>query len=209
VHFVSTSRRLVAPLALTVALLVLGTGSAHASLLVADGENCGEYSASQVFLPWNDVANYTLAPGGNFESPKYGWDSNSTSRVNDDNEPYYVGDEKDHSSLSIGSGGFATSPAMCVGLAEPDVRVFFKQTSGSPFAGLRVEALFDDADGQTHSVSVGVLGGSRAWTLSPPMAIVANLLPLLDDGTPVAFRFTAVGGSFAIDDLYVDPWGRG
>jgi len=209
VHVVSTTRRIVAPLVLAVALFVLGAGSANASLLVADGENCGEYSVSQVFLPWADPANYTLAPGGSFESPKYGWDSNDASRVSDDNEPFYVGDEHDHFALSIGSSGFATSPAMCVGLAEPDVRVFFKQTSGSPFAGLRVEALFDDADGQTHSVSVGVLGGSRAWTLSPPMAIVANLLPLLEDGTPVAFRFTAVGGSFAIDDLYVDPWGRG
>ena len=38
--------------------------------------------------------------------------------------------------------------------------------------------------------------------------VVANLLPLLDQGTPVAFRFTALGGSFQIDDLYVDPWGR-
>jgi hypothetical protein len=41
------------------------------------------------------------------------------------------------------------------------------------------------------------------------MAIVANLLPLLDEGTPVAFRFTASGGSYAIDDAYVDPWSRG
>jgi hypothetical protein len=41
------------------------------------------------------------------------------------------------------------------------------------------------------------------------MAIVANLLPLLDEGTPVAFRFSASGGSYAIDDVYVDPWNKG
>jgi hypothetical protein len=40
------------------------------------------------------------------------------------------------------------------------------------------------------------------------MVIVANLLPLLDQGTPVSFRFSAVGDSFQIDDLYVDPWAR-
>lgn len=208
-QFVSITRRIAAPFAVALALLVLGAGSAHASLLVADGENCGEYSSSQVFLPWADMASYTLAPGGSFETGNYGWDTKNAERVSDDNESFSVGDPKDHASLSIGSGGFATSPALCVGLDEPDVRVFFKQTSGSSFAGLRVEALFDDASGQTRSVSMGVLGGARAWTLSAPMAIVANLLPLLDDGTPVEFRFTAVGGSFQIDDVYVDPWSRG
>ena len=58
--------------------------------------------------------------------------------------------------------------------------------------------------------TIGTLGGvTGAWKLSPQMAIVANLLPLLDEGTPVAFRFTASGGSYAIDDAYVDPWSRG
>jgi hypothetical protein len=208
VQLVSITRRIAAPLIAAAALFALGAGSAHASLLVADGENCGDYTASQVFLPWADVANYTLAPGGDFENGNYGWTGDAT-RVTTDNEPFNIGSASDHSSLSIASGGVATSPALCVGLGEPDARVFFKQTSGSSFAGLRVEALFDDAYGNTHSVSMGVLGGSRAWTLSPQMMIVANLLPLLDNGTPVAFRFSAIGGTFQIDDLYVDPWHRG
>ena len=39
------------------------------------------------------------------------------------------------------------------------------------------------------------------------MPIVANLLPLLPNGmTPVQFRFSASGGGFQIDDLYVDPY---
>ncbi|HET8536365.1 MAG TPA: hypothetical protein VFL73_04210, partial [Solirubrobacteraceae bacterium] len=64
--------------------------------------------------------------------------------------------------------------------------------------------------GNTQSLTIGTLGGvTGAWKLSPQMAIVANLLPLLDEGTPVAFRFTASGGSYAIDDVYVDPWSRG
>jgi hypothetical protein len=41
------------------------------------------------------------------------------------------------------------------------------------------------------------------------MPIVANLLALLPgDKTPVAFRFSAYGGSFAIHDVYVDPYSR-
>ena len=70
---VSNTRRVVAPLALAVALLVLGAGSAQAALLPDDGANCNDYSYSQVFLPWADPANYTLAPGGNFENNGSHW----------------------------------------------------------------------------------------------------------------------------------------
>jgi hypothetical protein len=40
--------------------------------------------------------------------------------------------------------------------------------------------------------------------------VVANLLPLLPGAhTPVAFRFTPqLGGEWAIDDVYVDPFQR-
>jgi hypothetical protein len=206
--FVSITRR-IAPLAAIAALFVLGIGSAHASLLVADGENCNDYTSSQVFLPWADVANYTLAPGGDFENAASPWSLSNGSVVNGDNESAYVGGANDHKSLGIAGGGVATSPAMCVGLQNPTLRVFFKRTSGSALSTLRVEALFDDAYGNTQSLTIGTLGGSGAWTLSPQMVIGANLLPLLDNGTPVAFRFSANGGSFQIDDAYVDPWSKG
>jgi hypothetical protein len=205
----SITRRLVAPFAL--ALFLVGAASAHASLLVAPGEDCNQYTSSQVFLPWADVANYTLAPGGDFENAasSTSWDVSNASRVTTDNESYYVGSSNDHSSMAIGNGGVATSPAMCVGLQNPTLRVFYKRTSGSTLSTLRVEALFEDAYGNTQSLTIGTLGGTGAWTLSPQMVIGANLLPLLDDGTPVAFRFSAYGGSFQIDDAYVDPWSRG
>jgi hypothetical protein len=41
------------------------------------------------------------------------------------------------------------------------------------------------------------------------MLVVANLLALLpNETTPVAFRFTAQGGDWSIDDVWVDPYGR-
>jgi hypothetical protein len=208
VHVVSRTRRIAAPLALAVALFVLGAGSAHASLLVADGANCSDYTYDQVFLPWADPANYTLAPGGSFESSGAKWSLVGASRETDENESFNVGRDSDHSSLLINDGGTAISPAMCVGLGQPVARVFFKQVDGLGLAGLRVDVLFDDVTGATHSQYIGMLGARSDWTPSPQMAIVANLLPLLDVGTPVAFRFTALGGSFQIDDLYVDPWAR-
>jgi hypothetical protein len=210
VKTVSTMRRLSAPLALAAALFVLGAGSAHASLLVTDGANCSDYSYSQVFLPWADPASYTLAPGGDFEKANKNWQLLGASRVSNDNEPWNVAGAGDHTSLSIPSGSVAISQPMCVGLGQPTMRMFFKQTGGlpAPVGRLRVDVLFDDVTGATQSQSIGWVGALNTWSPSQQMAIVANLLPLLDVGTPVAFRFTALGGDFSIDDVYVDPWQR-
>jgi hypothetical protein len=98
----------------------------------------------------------------------------------------------------------------CVGIGHPTIRFFSKRTSGGSLSTLRVEVLFDDALGETRSATIGLLPSGCSWSLSPQIPIVANLLPLLPDNTtPVAFRFTAQGGSFRIDDLYVDPYRNG
>jgi hypothetical protein len=205
------ARRLAAPLAVVAALLALGAaGSAHASLLPDSGAGCNDYSMSQVFLPWADPANYTRVPGGSFEKSNGHWTLVGASRDPSDNEPYRVGGASDHSSLAIADGGIALSPAMCVGLGEPDSRVFFKQTGGVPGAMLQVDVLFDDVTGTTQAQTVAELGVSPAWVLSPQILTMANLLPTLGAGSSaVAFRFTAIGGSFKIDDLYVDPYRHG
>jgi hypothetical protein len=54
---------------------------------------------------------------------------------------------------------------------------------------------------------IGSVSGGKGWSPTAPMPIVANLLALMPGThTPVAFRFSARGGSFQIDDLYVDPY---
>jgi hypothetical protein len=207
VQAVSTIRQATASLALAAALLALGAGNASASLLPDSGASCDDYSYSQVFLPWADPANYTAAPGGGFEKNKSQWTLVAASRDNSDNEPWKVGGATDHSSLEISDGGTALSPAMCAGLGEPDSRVFFKQTDGLPGALLQVDVLFDDASGATQAQTIAELGVAQQWRLSPQLLTMANLLPTIGAGsTAVAFRFTAIGGSFKIDDLYVDPW---
>jgi len=51
---------------------------------------------------------------------------------------------------------------------------------------------------------------SGEWKPTPRYLVVANLLPLLPRNlTPVAFRFRAVGGgTWWVDDVYVDPMRR-
>jgi hypothetical protein len=87
--------------------------------------------------------------------------------------------------------------------------VFFKQTGGLPGAALQVDVLFDDVNGTTQAQTIGELGVAQQWRLSPQLLMMANLLPTVGAGsTAIAFRFTAIGGSFKIDDVYVDPWNR-
>jgi hypothetical protein len=201
------TRRVCAPIAVAVALLATAAGSASASLLPDDDGWCNSASGSQVFLPWADPANYTLAPGGNFENSKSRWTLIAASRDTSDNEPFQVAGANDHSSLSISNGGLALSPAMCVGIGEPTARVFFKQTGGLPGAVLQIDVLYDNVNGTTRSQTIGALGVAQQWRLSPQLLTTASLVPTLGNGTTaVAFRFTAIGGSFQIDDLYVDPW---
>jgi hypothetical protein len=209
VQLVSITRRVAVPLAVAAALFAAGAGSASASLLPDDGAWCDDYSGSQVFLPWADPASYTLAPGGDFEKAGSHWTLVAASRDTSDNEPFHVSGDNDHSSLKIDNGGTALSPAMCVGLGQPTARVFFKQTGGLPGASLQIDVLFDDATGATQAQTIGWLGVAQQWRLSPQLLTMANLLPTIGAGsTAIAFRFTAIGGSFKIDDLYIDPWNR-
>ena len=207
-QLVSITRRVLAPLAAAAALLALGAGSVSASLLPDDGAWC-DNTGSQVFLPFADPASYVQAPGGGFENSGSHWTLVAASRDTSDNESFHVGGANDHSSLQISNGGTALSPAMCVGLGEPTARVFFKQTGGLPGATLQVDVLFDDASGTTQAQTIGLLGVAQQWRLSPQLLTMANLLPTLGAAnTAIAFQFTAIGGSFKIDDLYVDPWQR-
>jgi hypothetical protein len=209
VQLVSITRRVAVPLVAVAALFAVSAGSASAALLPDDGAWCDNQAGSQVFLPWADPASYELAPGGDFEKGSSHWTLVAASRDTSDNEPFKVSGDNDHSSLQISNGGTALSPAMCVGLGEPTARFFFKQNGGLPGATLQVDVLFDDATGTTQAQTIGLLGVAQQWRISPQLLTMANLLPTIGAGsTAIAFRFTAIGGSFKVDDLYVDPWNR-
>jgi hypothetical protein len=188
------------------ALLAVAAPTAQAGLLVATASSCESQTLSQPFLPWADVASYTLDPGGSFEPGSPKWDV-SGARVVSGNEPYNVTDARDWRSLAISDGGQAVSPSLCVGIEHPDLR-FFASTS-NPSAALKVEVLYEDAAGNIRSLPIGSVTGNSGWAPTVPFAIAANLLPLMPGSyTAVSFRFSASGGSFQVDDVYVDPYSR-
>ena len=191
--------------------LVLGAAAfapaAHAGVLVASAGDCAEESASQVFMPWLDLANYVPAPGATAESAR-GWDLDGAEIV-DGNEPWHVVSADDSRSLALDHGDSATTDAMCVGIEHPTLRFFVKQNSGSLLGGVDVDVHYEDAAGNVQTLRVGSAGG-YGWHPTPVMVLTPSLLPLLPgERTPVSFTFTARGGDFQIDDVHVDPWSRG
>jgi hypothetical protein len=152
---------------------------------------------------------YTLSPGGTFEAGGPGWDVTGNGSVVNGNESFRVHGAGDARSLRIPAGSSAESPAMCVGLGHPTMRFFARRTGGTLLSTLRVDVLVEDNLGLISSLPIGVVLGGSQWAPSLPLPVVANLLPLLPGSrTPVAFRFTPMlGGTWDVDDVYVDPWG--
>lgn len=190
--------------------LAAGAASANAGVLVASAPDCAAQSLSKTFLPGWDIADYTPLAGADFEGAGDGWSMSGGAAIADGNEPYRVGGSGDSHSLSLPAGASATSPAICVGIQHPTVRFFAKRQSGGglSLASLRVDVLFETASGAVASLPIGTVGGG-GWQVTSPMLVVANLLPLLPgERTPVAFRFTAQGADFSVDDVWVDPYQR-
>jgi hypothetical protein len=200
-----TSSIALAIVASAAALLVAPT--AQAGPLVQSADGCTPGTLEQPFQPWLDYMDYVLLGNGTFEKGASGWSLDGAS-VGSGNEPYYVHGAGETKSLSIAAGGRATSPTMCVGLEEPTLRFFMKSSTRSLLSDLKVEVLFEDATGAVRSLPIGSAPAltSGSWTPHLPMVVTANLLALVDDKTPVRFRFTAQGSAnWQIDDVYVDP----
>lgn len=200
-------RRALLGLAATAAATTAMAGSAQAGVLAPSATNCDNAAASQVFRPWGDAANYSLAPGGNAEGSTQGWTFSGGARVVAGNEPFQVGGGGKNMFLVPSGGSLKTAP-VCVGLDNPTIRFFVRRTGGTLLSTMAVSVRFQTVAGLTATLPIGVVPGlSTSWGPSLPMTVVANLLPLLpNDKTAVQFVFTPLlGGSFQVDDLYVDP----
>lgn len=157
------------------------------------GAACDDAPLTQPFSSWLDLAQYKLAPGGDFEADGPGWTLNGGATVVDGNSPFRGGE----SSLELPPGASATSPTSCVTLTYPTLRFF----AGSAKAGkIAVEVVYDDWVFRSGTVKTG------RWAPSPLLLTGALTL----DVEHVSIRLTNVGNStVGVDDVYVDPYRRG
>lgn len=196
-------KRVLAVALVGLAMLVAAPGAS------ADSSGCPAPPSSPVFSPFGDNASYSLVPGGNFEGSMAGWTLDGASVVNG-NEPWDVGNSSDSQSLNVSAGGEAVSPSFCVTNAFPNWRFFALSNGGSGWhSGIRVSIQWTDQNGNTGEVPVAYLPSGLFSQWEPTRSLMLGAL--LQDGTTMQVRLVfdaGSGGSWNIDDVYVDPYAK-
>jgi hypothetical protein len=174
---------------------------------------CSERYIEHPFAAWDDNADYFLIKEGSLGADAvYDWNLGG-GELAAENNPSSLYPEV-ASSLSLNEGDSAESPTFCVTIDDPTMR-FFVRNTGAETGTLSVDAVYLDQDSNEQTYHLGTLTSADAgseWGPSPVLELAAPLVELLDDGeTPVALRFSAEGegSSWLVDDVFVDPYGKG
>jgi hypothetical protein len=195
--------RLCAPLLALAVVAARPSGEAQAAIPAG----CDSGYVAQVFLPWADPAWYALTPDGGFERGGDGWVLDGDAAVAAGNEPHYVRAAGDTRSLALPDGSSAATPPVCVGPGHPTLR-FFVRNTGAAASVLNVRVEFADPLGIRRTTAVARVGGVSKWMPSPVLVMPTNVLSLIGAQT-VVLHFRPDGGAWNIDDVYVDPYGKG
>jgi len=181
--------------------------SAKADLLPGFlGGNCPG-GGSQVFSRWDDDNYYYLAPNGGLEFGSFGWSLSGGASVVSGNEPFYTSGSH---SLSLPSGSTATSPLLCIGPKQLQLRMFGSDVGGAD-SGLRARVIWYGLLNKVLGITdYATFKPGQGW--SPTSAVNSSggfnlLLPLLGS-TSARVQLTPMGdgSNWRIDDLYIDPW---
>jgi hypothetical protein len=168
---------------------------------------CPSRASSKPFEEFGDHAHYALVEGGSFEEGAPGW-SLSDATIIEENESFEVAGGGSHS-LEIDSDGVAISPSFCVSSEYPSFRFVARRTSGY-LGALNVIVRWTDAWGVTHDATSATVQLGTSWALTPVLRL-SGVLPLWMPGSTLNVRLVfqpAWGASWAIDDVYIDPYSR-
>lgn len=199
-----------------------------AALPAAASAACTQGDTTKAFAKFGDTADYTLAPGGNFESGTAGWTFTGGAKIQSGNET--TGVDSGKSSLKLPLNSTATSPAFCVDQSNPYFR--FVSRPDNALAGYQAIVIYKDSSGATKSLqftsSADQSWGSGAWAPSDPSPLAVKIpLTDADDTASVQLKFVSTGnqvavgvnawglfaagsvGSTSIDSIFVDPYRRG
>jgi hypothetical protein len=187
---------------LAAAILGVSSAAPAQAALISTGA-CNEATLSQPFLQWGDTNSYELVPGGDFEGSLAGWALSGGAQRVAGSEPYGVTGSVGAYSLALPAGASAQSPPTCVNASYPSFR-FFARNDGLT-ATVLVQVVYETPLGAV-ALPLGAVALSGEWQPTLPMLTGSVAGGLLSGGTAeLALRFTAVGGSSQIDDVFVDP----
>jgi hypothetical protein len=194
----------------TAALSILPAAGASAALI--DTSACDTAATSQAFARFGDSSSYKLVPGGDFEGSLSGWTLRNRAATGSGSETFGVTGEVGDSSLTLPPGGSATSPSTCVNAGAPTYRFFARSSGGllGLLPLLKVDLVYRDNVLGLLALPLGTAIPSSSWAPSPVLFNAALVAALVDGGvTDLSLRFTAVTGTWRIDDVFVDPWHHG
>jgi hypothetical protein len=165
---------------------------------------CPDVPTVAPFAPWQDFADYFLAPNGDIEAGAASWQLENGAGAVEGNSPFAVGAPSDHQSLRLPAGSSATTAPMCIGVEHRTMRFFGTSTKSGT---VMVEALYTKPNGKQKSVTLGAMRGAGAWAPSDALPMRVNELAGEDNAMSVSLRFSARGNAaWQIDDVYVDPF---
>jgi hypothetical protein len=190
--------------------IVTTTASATSILETADTrQTCTAPQVISAFSSLGDTRDYVLAPGGSFEGKDLdGWQV-PRAKIGSDGSPLEVPDvAKNKRSLTLPAGGSATTPAMCVDLHYPTLRLMTK--AQQPGAQLRVEVIYPDSENPVFQEVGTLTAGAKGWQASTDVPVFPERGGAAPGMRRVALRFTSVAtggsvGELRLDDVYVDP----
>lgn len=187
-----------------VALATLGLSGTASAAALTTGAGCPQVAVAQPFAPWNDAADYFLAPDGGLERGGQGWALSGGATVVRGNEPFHVVSSSDNRSLLLPAGSSATSAPFCIGVEHRTLRFFARAAAPS---SLDVDVLYADAAGAPRQQRIASQPGSGAWAPSDILPMVVNALAAeRGNAMTVRLRFTPRRAAWAIDDLHIDPY---
>lgn len=161
---------------------------------------CPGQVLSQVFLAEEDTHLYTLAPGGEFNSPSEGWTLSGGASIVVAARPNAIAGGV----LSLPSGSRAVSPPMCVTLAYPMARAWVDAAVGAK--AVKVSVSYAGTPSELAPQAVGTLKAKHGvWTLGK-----FGVEPALggSEQAPRQVQFVLEGaarGTNEVWGVYVDP----
>jgi hypothetical protein len=157
---------------------------------------CPAKTIEHPFAAFGDSNAYTLISSAETSS---GWSLKGGS-VASGNEPWFVHSSADSRGVSIAPGGKAETPAVCLTLLDPTARYF---TRGSAGGKLQVDVIGKLPLGLGLVLGSTTITGNGSWEPSDIQHFLANLTSVITWN--LSLRFTAVSGTWQVDDVYLDP----
>jgi hypothetical protein len=186
----------------TIAAATIGTVGANQ--VGAAEIPCAARTLSKAFSQWGDMNDYFVVSDGTFEAGAPTWNlSRGVSVAAKLQATWKVNGAAHNFGLSIAKGGRARAPETCLTVGEESFR-FFYRTPAVKGATMEVTVKSTSDLGSITSSIILTGNGTAAWAVSPPIAI-PNVLGE-DYQQYVDITFTAAGGTWAIDDVMVDPF---